>query len=56
MTSGRLVGKSYRLVERLGEGAVGVVYRAVHVGLEKSFAIKLLKTSGPPTPAALRAP
>ncbi len=39
--------------ERLGEGAVGVVYRAVHVGLEKSFAIKLLKTAGPPAPAAL---
>jgi len=52
-TSGRLVGGKYRLEERLGEGAVGVVYRAVHVGLEKSFAIKLLKTSGPPAPAAL---
>lgn len=38
--------------ECLGEGAAGVVYRAVHVGLEKSFAIKLLKTSGPPDPAA----
>ncbi len=39
--------------ERLGEGAVGAVYRAVHVGLEKSFAIKLLKTAGPPSSAAL---
>ena len=39
--------------ERLGEGAVGVVYRAVHIGLEKSFAIKLLKTSGPPAHGAL---
>lgn len=29
------------------------MYRAVHVGLEKSFAIKLLKTAGPPSPAAL---
>ena len=39
--------------ERLGEGAAGIVYRAVHVGLEKSFAIKLLKTAGPPTSAVL---
>ena len=39
--------------ERLGEGAVGVVYRAVHIDLEKSFAIKLLKTSGPPSSTAL---
>ena len=29
------------------------MYRAVHVGLEKSFAIKLLKVSGAPAPAAL---
>ena len=30
-----------------------MVYRAVHVGLEKSFAVKLLKTAGPPSSAAL---
>ena len=47
------IGGKYRLEERLGEGALGVVYRAVHIGLEKSFAIKLLKTSGAPVPAAL---
>jgi eukaryotic-like serine/threonine-protein kinase len=49
----RLVDGKYRLEERLGEGALGVVYRAVHIGLEKSFAIKLLKTAGAPAPAAL---
>jgi CHASE2 domain-containing sensor protein len=48
-----LVGGRYRLEERLGEGTAGAVYRAVHVGLQKSFAIKLLKTAGPPAPAAL---
>ncbi|HEX9941059.1 MAG TPA: protein kinase [Thermoanaerobaculia bacterium] len=43
----------YRLEERRGEGTTGIVYRAVHLGLEKSFAIKLPKTGGAPKPAAL---
>lgn len=50
---GEILGGKYRLEERLGEGALGVVHRAVHIGLERSFAIKLLKTSGPPDPEAL---
>lgn len=49
----RLVGEKYHLEERLGEGTAGAVYRAVHVGLEKSFAVKLLKTAGAPAAAAL---
>lgn len=47
------IGGKYRLEEQLGEGALGVVHRAVHLGLEKSFAIKLLKTAGAPNPEAL---
>lgn len=52
-SSRRLIDGKYRLEERLGEGALGVVHRAVHLGLEKSFAIKLLKTAGSSSPAAL---
>jgi CHASE2 domain-containing sensor protein len=48
-----LVGGKYRLEERLGEGALGAVYRAVHLGLEKPFAVKLLKTAGVPASALL---
>ncbi len=38
----------YRLEQRLGEGATGVVYRAVHLGLKKAFAVKLLKATSDP--------
>jgi CHASE2 domain-containing sensor protein len=33
----------YRLENRIGEGAAGVVYRATHLGLKKAFALKLLQ-------------
>src|SRR5579872_5267259 len=38
-----LLDGRYRLDDPLGEGAVGVVFRATHLGLKKAFALKLLK-------------
>ncbi len=38
-----LLDGRYLLGERLGEGSSGVAYRALHVGLKRSFAVKLLK-------------
>ncbi|MCC7420603.1 MAG: protein kinase, partial [Planctomycetaceae bacterium] len=41
MTGGILVGQ-YRLEEKLGEGGMGTVYRAVHTKLQKQVALKVL--------------
>jgi CHASE2 domain-containing sensor protein len=51
--NGCIIGGKYLLEERLGEGALGIVHRAIHLGLERSFAIKLLKAAGAPSPEAL---
>ncbi len=41
--AGTLVGGRYRLVRRIGEGAMGSVYLARHEGLQRSVAVKFLK-------------
>lgn len=38
---GRTLG-SFRVVERIGSGAVGVVYKAIQAGLEREVALKVL--------------
>lgn len=39
-----IVDGKYRLDRRLGRGGMGVVYRAHHLGLQRSFALKLMAT------------
>ena len=48
---GQILAGRYKLETRLGEGGMGVVYRATHVMLGKAFAIKLIKAGiAPPSP------
>ncbi|MCB9557164.1 MAG: protein kinase [Deltaproteobacteria bacterium] len=39
---GTVIGDRYAIVERLGEGSSGVIYRAEHVSLRTKLALKLL--------------
>jgi serine/threonine protein kinase len=41
-----LIGDKYRLELRLGRGGMGHVFRARHISLEKSFALKLILGQG----------
>lgn len=39
---GRVLGERYRLDERVGRGAMGAVFRARHITMDKAIAVKLL--------------
>lgn len=40
--AGDIIADRYRVIERIGEGAMGTVYRAEHVQIGKAVAVKLL--------------
>jgi serine/threonine protein kinase len=43
---GTILDQRYRLESKIGAGGFGVVYKAVHVGLERSVAVKIFRPSG----------
>jgi CHASE2 domain-containing sensor protein/tRNA A-37 threonylcarbamoyl transferase component Bud32 len=50
---GRIVDGKYQLLDRIAEGGHSVVYRGLHLGLKKTFAIKLLRAAGAVDPPAM---
>jgi eukaryotic-like serine/threonine-protein kinase len=44
--AGNLIGGRYRLVEQIGHGSMGAVWKAVHETLGRPFAVKFLKQYG----------
>jgi serine/threonine-protein kinase len=51
---GRLLGGRYELMERIGRGGMGVVYRAIDRRLERAVAVKLLGDQVADDPEAMR--
>jgi CHASE2 domain-containing sensor protein/tRNA A-37 threonylcarbamoyl transferase component Bud32 len=48
-----LVGSKYRLLRRLGQGGMGSVYEALHVGLKRRVALKLIRPEAAHSPQFL---
>ena len=43
--SGQVIDRRYQILERLADGAMGVVYRAVRLGLDRPVAVKVMHAS-----------
>jgi serine/threonine-protein kinase len=41
---GSTLGERYRIIRRIGEGGMGIVYEALHVVIEKRVALKVLRS------------
>lgn len=50
---GKVLAGRYRLIEKLGQGGMGSVWRAEHVGLKSLVAVKLIEPAIADSPAAL---
>lgn len=50
---GSVLAGKYRIEEQLGSGGYGVVYRAMHLGLERPVAVKVFRPMGRAGPEAL---
>src|SRR5262249_51457328 len=46
-SQGTILGGKYRLTQRISKGAMGQVWAAIHVGLSRHVAIKLMVASHP---------
>ncbi len=51
---GRVIERRYEIVEAIGYGGMGAVYRAVHTELNRSFAIKVIRSELGQDPVAIR--
>jgi serine/threonine protein kinase len=50
---GTVLGDTYRIVERIGEGGMASIYRATHARIDREFAVKILQIKAAQHPEVL---